>query len=111
MDEMVIKALYIELLTAMLHNIEQASTERAHNHIKLMFALGELTGLRSQRVEMLPKWQTLALACWKALDGKVAFDDANLYYASDPSTIDWGKNKEIVRDFLGMFGGTTTTHH
>lgn len=110
MDDARIKALYVELLQAMLDNIEQASTQRAHNHLKLMVMLSELTGLRSQRVEMLPRWQTLALACWKALDGKVAFDDANLGYAPDPSTIDWGKNKEIVRDFLGMCGGATTHH-
>lgn len=107
MNEMVIKALYVELLKAMLHNIEEASTERAHNHIKLLFALSELTGLRSQRLGLLPRWQTLALACWKALSGPVAVGQNDYDRFAHFTPYEWGRAKEICRDFLGMFGNNT----
>ena len=103
MDEARIKALYIELLKAMLDNINQASTERAHNHIKLSFALGELTGLRSQRLEILPRWQTLALACWKALPKVVGFNEQDYGDFVHPDDIPWAQVQEVLRDFLGMF--------
>lgn len=107
MDEMVIKALYVELLKSMLNNINQASTARAHNHIKLLFALSELTGLRSQRLEILPKWQTLARACFSALDGLAAVEKNDYARFEQYDAEDWGRTKELCRDYLGMFGVST----
>lgn len=110
MNDEQLRALYIALLQAMLANIKAASTARAHNHIKLLFSLGELTGLRSQRLDPLPKKQTLALACWKALDGEkaVAYDYAPFEQYDDAA---WGKAQELCRDFLGMFGISTNTNN